>query len=117
MYHYLKKPVFGVQLHVSNFESFEMKFCKLWLAVFLLFFLKNDLQTAIAIMSALNYRKPPRLRIEPALIEPLSFIDRVRFCIHFPVVALYFLFRLYENSHVSPLRGLWHLKCVISEKQ
>ncbi|CAG9538560.1 unnamed protein product [Cercopithifilaria johnstoni] len=35
------------------------------------------LQTAIAIISALNYRKPLRLCIEPALYEPLSFIGKV----------------------------------------
>ncbi|VDO26975.1 unnamed protein product [Brugia timori] len=35
------------------------------------------LQTAIAIMSTLNCRKPLRLRIEPALYEPLSFIGKV----------------------------------------
>ncbi|VDK39863.1 unnamed protein product [Gongylonema pulchrum] len=35
------------------------------------------LQTASAIISALNSRKPPRLRIEPALFEPLSFITRI----------------------------------------
>ncbi|OZC07293.1 phosphoglycerate mutase family protein [Onchocerca flexuosa] len=35
------------------------------------------LQTAIAIMSTLNCREPLRLRIEPALYEPLSFIGKV----------------------------------------
>ncbi|EFO19651.1 hypothetical protein LOAG_08841, partial [Loa loa] len=35
------------------------------------------LQTAIAIISTLNYREPLRLRIEPALYEPLSFVGKV----------------------------------------
>ncbi|MCP9263945.1 hypothetical protein DINM_006906 [Dirofilaria immitis] len=35
------------------------------------------LQTAIAIISTLNCREPRRLRIEPALYEPLSFIGKV----------------------------------------
>ncbi|VBB33533.1 unnamed protein product [Acanthocheilonema viteae] len=35
------------------------------------------LQTAIAIISTLNCREPLRLRIEPALYEPLSFIGKV----------------------------------------